>query len=267
VGNSWATRAQASLHTCRVLLSPGLPLLYKVARHEEVLPGRRVLLRPHFIWESTRLLPLHMACKAIEPSQVNRLRVTPTDTSYPDLELPPNHIRLLDLDAAPGGNHAAPLTGSLRIEQLTNLSTYNTLSYQWAPKESEDATIHCLPHNIELHITTNCEQALRSIRREFALAGPVTIWVDAVCINQNDKKEKESQIPLMGKIYSQAETGYIWLEGDNEHCRLAVDELRLRSVIRKRLPLAYLAAESGERSRLELDRLRHRRLDDVSGKQ
>ncbi|KAF3021001.1 hypothetical protein E8E14_010396 [Neopestalotiopsis sp. 37M] len=207
-----------------------------------------------------------MAYEAIEPSQVNRLRIRPADTSYPDLELPPNHIRLLDLDAAPSGNHTAQLTGVLRIEKLTNLSTYNTLSYQWAAKESEGATIYCLPHNVELRITTNCAQALRFIRREFASAGPVTIWVDAVCINQNNKKEKESQIPFMGKIYSQAETGYIWLEGDNEHCRLAVDELRLRSVVRKRLPLAYLAAESGERSKLELDRLRHRLLDDVSAR-
>ncbi|ETS77091.1 hypothetical protein PFICI_10965 [Pestalotiopsis fici W106-1] len=202
-----------------------------------------------------------MAHEVIELHQLNRPRATSAKGTYSDLALPPDHIRLLDLHNAPND---APLTGILRVERLTNLSTYKTLSYQWAKETSQGATIRCSlqtnePH-IELHITTNCAQALQFIRREF---GSVTIWVDAICINQDDDKEKENQIPLMGKIYSQAETGFIWLEGDGDQFRDAAHELRLRSVIHKRLPLAYLAADAGEQRQLELDRWRQRCLDDV----
>lgn len=40
-----------------------------------------------------------------------------------------------------------------------------------------------------------------------------TIWIDALCINQENttNKEKEGQIRLMGRIYSQADTVCMWL--------------------------------------------------------
>jgi hypothetical protein len=42
----------------------------------------------------------------------------------------------------------------------------------------------------------------------------VSLWIDAVCINQNDKAEQASQIPLMGDIYSTAEEVIVWLGKD-----------------------------------------------------
>ncbi|KAF3008569.1 hypothetical protein E8E13_007243 [Curvularia kusanoi] len=36
------------------------------------------------------------------------------------------------------------------------------------------------------------------------------IWIDAICINQNDAEEKAVQVPLMHHIYSGAETVFIW---------------------------------------------------------
>ena len=41
--------------------------------------------------------------------------------------------------------------------------------------------------------------------------GTFTIWIDAICIDQKDDRDKERQIPLMGDIYSRATTVYIWL--------------------------------------------------------
>ncbi|KAI0121013.1 heterokaryon incompatibility protein-domain-containing protein [Xylariales sp. AK1849] len=52
---------------------------------------------------------------------------------------------------------------------------------------------------------------------------PRAIWADAVCINQKDTKEKELQIPLMGKIYSQASTVLIWLGDEDEDTKDAID--------------------------------------------
>ncbi|KAK8245475.1 heterokaryon incompatibility protein-domain-containing protein [Phyllosticta capitalensis] len=46
------------------------------------------------------------------------------------------------------------------------------------------------------------------------------IWVDAICMNQDDEEEKKKQIPLMEEIYTWAECTYVWLgsgsvESDN----------------------------------------------------
>jgi AAA+ superfamily predicted ATPase len=39
------------------------------------------------------------------------------------------------------------------------------------------------------------------------------IWIDALCIHQDNLQEKSSQIPLMGRIYSQARCTLMWLGG------------------------------------------------------
>ncbi|KAH6674395.1 heterokaryon incompatibility protein-domain-containing protein, partial [Halenospora varia] len=57
----------------------------------------------------------------------------------------------------------------------------------------------------------NLEAALRRLR----LSGKQrTIWIDAVCINQNDIQERQDQVSLMRQIYEQAEQVVIWL-GEN----------------------------------------------------
>jgi hypothetical protein len=37
------------------------------------------------------------------------------------------------------------------------------------------------------------------------------LWIDAICINQEDEHEKETQIPLMRRIYAYATQGVVWL--------------------------------------------------------
>lgn len=44
---------------------------------------------------------------------------------------------------------------------------------------------------------------------------PLPLWVDAICINQDDEDERTSQILLMGEIYSIAHQVIVWL-GDYE---------------------------------------------------
>ena len=76
-------------------------------------------------------------------------------------------------------------------------------------------------------MTPNLLQALHAISR--ALAGdPVLpeepwIWIDALCINQDDKEEKAIQVPLMGEIFSKAQSVFVWLGPD--HDKLTLDIL------------------------------------------
>ncbi|KAK4443393.1 heterokaryon incompatibility protein-domain-containing protein [Podospora aff. communis PSN243] len=122
-------------------------------------------------------------------------------------------IRLLDLEPPKrdwkGFIVDRHLTGRLRTARLEDSPSFCALSYVWGPDSANpERQIRCLPDGPDLDITTNCHAALKQIQRRFA---PVTIWIDSICINQDDDKEKESQIPLMREIYTWATTVYIWL--------------------------------------------------------
>jgi hypothetical protein len=61
-----------------------------------------------------------------------------------------------------------------------------------------------------LQVTTNLELALRHLRRENRAR---TLWIDALCINQGNEKEKTIQIQRMQWIYANASPIVVWLGG------------------------------------------------------
>jgi hypothetical protein len=111
---------------------------------------------------------------------------------------------------------------------------YDALSYVWG-KPDETRPIVVDEH--VLHVTVNLHDALshlryRSIER--------IIWVDAVCINQNDTKEKEQQIQFMAKIYGQANRVVVWL-GRAANCSdQALEEIRINKGMVQQAVLALL---------------------------
>lgn len=118
-------------------------------------------------------------------------------------------IRLLDLDA---GSDDAPLSGRLRVTSLASSPRFTALSYVWGGYSDPRDTISCNDNSCAIDITSNCRDALLAARRRY---GAVTIWVDAICINQGDDAEKVVQIELMNEIYTWAHTTLVWLgKGD-----------------------------------------------------
>ncbi|KAF2001907.1 heterokaryon incompatibility, partial [Amniculicola lignicola CBS 123094] len=85
---------------------------------------------------------------------------------------------------------------------------FTALSYVWGPPGPS----HVFLLGIPFPVTSNCYSALWHLRKKL---GAFCIWVDALCIEQANIKEKEQQIPLMGQIYSSAENVYIWLGEGN----------------------------------------------------
>jgi hypothetical protein len=59
-----------------------------------------------------------------------------------------------------------------------------------------------------LEVPLNAINALRNLRDSVDWK---PLWIDAVCINQDDQAERASQILLMSDIYSLAESTYVWL--------------------------------------------------------
>ncbi|KAF2838112.1 hypothetical protein M501DRAFT_935863, partial [Patellaria atrata CBS 101060] len=49
-------------------------------------------------------------------------------------------------------------------------------------------------------ISPNLDLALRTLRPSKA-GTPKILWIDAICINQDDPREKNNQVPMMAKIY------------------------------------------------------------------
>jgi hypothetical protein len=64
--------------------------------------------------------------------------------------------------------------------------------------------------------------------------------VDAICINQNDNKEKQHQIAIMADIYGRAETAIMWL-GEPERKTPGEVDTALSSKVRDLIKLYYYA--------------------------
>ena len=73
-----------------------------------------------------------------------------------------------------------------------------------------------------LAIGLNPDGALRQLRRSYS--GRL-LWVDALCINKEDVKERSQQVELMGKTYLSVERVVVWLGTErSENCILAHTE-------------------------------------------
>lgn len=113
------------------------------------------------------------------------------------------HIRLLSL--APG-NDADPV-GKLSCHALEDRPSYEALSYVWGGSPSESSPTITIDGAV-IKITRNLHAALIALRRDDKYR---TLWIDALCINQKDRKERSMQVSMMGEIYGRAANVNIWL--------------------------------------------------------
>ncbi|KAI1482286.1 heterokaryon incompatibility protein-domain-containing protein [Daldinia eschscholtzii] len=82
---------------------------------------------------------------------------------------------------------------------------YTALSYTWGSKVF-DRVIEC--DNFSKAITESLDIALRQFRKP---GHSIMLWIDQICINQDDLEEKKGQIPLMSRIYKHALNTIGWL--------------------------------------------------------
>ncbi|KUJ20755.1 HET-domain-containing protein, partial [Mollisia scopiformis] len=122
--------------------------------------------------------------------------------SVPYNKLAERCIRLLDLYP---GELNSPFRGRLRPTGLDIPEFYEALSYTWGSPETA-AFLHC--ESGSLPLTLNLVQALLRLRRTDTIR---TLWIDQICINQDDEIERGQQVGLMGGIYRGASIVDIWL--------------------------------------------------------
>ena len=117
----------------------------------------------------------------------------------------PRNTRLLWLE--PAKSLSSPLHCKLNEVSLDQIFHYEALSYSC---EKQDGCSSILIFNTPSEITKNCEAALRRLRYDDK---PRVLWVDSICINQDQSAlhERSHQVLLMKEIYSRAAEVLVWL--------------------------------------------------------
>ncbi len=123
--------------------------------------------------------------------------------SHKPLPDPSTTIRLLQLHLGQGDE---PLRASLEVRGLDAEEPYDALSYMWGSKEPKrmiqvDGEPFLLRHNIYSFLRFS-DRLCR-------------LWLDAVCIDQNNIEERGQQVSLMGNIYRSCRECLAWL-GESE---------------------------------------------------
>ncbi|KAI0839750.1 heterokaryon incompatibility protein-domain-containing protein [Hypoxylon sp. FL0890] len=172
--------------------------------------------------------------------------------------LGPKAIRLLSI--VPGFASETINCSLTIINDRDDAPEYDAISYVWGTKLS-DEPIMC--NGQRMSVTENLIDAMRYLRplpnwdsvitwpedhvlsssrnvwgtfasnrqeeREHSASHQQRpIWIDAICINQQDRAEKENQVKLMDKIYANATTVKVWL--GEASAAYSADSSRMRSL-------------------------------------
>jgi hypothetical protein len=143
------------------------------------------------------------------------------DQLYHPLVAESREIRLLTIES---GSHDEPLRSRLSIVALTSQPDYNALSYVWGDLIVSDIEPVIVLDGQLTHVTPNLHSALRHLRSPSG-DEPLVLWVDAVCINQQDLEERNRQVAMMRDIYASATAVTIWLGEKDEDSDSVFDSL------------------------------------------
>ncbi|RSL81360.1 hypothetical protein BHE90_009798 [Fusarium euwallaceae] len=162
----------------------------------------------------------------------------------------PDTIRVLEIDLVrrPAGYH---LSGRLAMKSLHDQPDYVALSYIWGTSSSKDAIIEISGHPFQ--VRESLFQAIKVLVSDNR-NGIIRIWIDQICINQNDNMEKEHQVQLMSKIYSQARLVICRLGDEADASDLAIVSFRYITRIHRDAPKLKLGPpphELGNENHLE----------------
>ena len=129
----------------------------------------------------------------------------------------PHFVRILVLGVASGNE--SPLTCTIiQRPREAEHPGYYAISYVWGEQDFSSSLEILDESQAEppsfLSITRNVDNVLRRFRSE---KEEQHLWIDAVCLNQEDNAEKAQQVPIMGSVYEQAKAVHVWLGPEDAH--------------------------------------------------
>lgn len=138
---------------------------------------------------------------------------------YDRLDQASNQIRLFKLDPCRTGDK---ITGSFRYAYVEKCPSYTALSYAWGDGVAAGTIRVGQNENLgtDMGVADNLLRFLRVQSR--MITEPKLFWIDAICINQRDLRERNHQVGLMKLIYINADDVYVWLGPEADDSKLAM---------------------------------------------
>ncbi|KAH7116534.1 heterokaryon incompatibility protein-domain-containing protein [Dactylonectria estremocensis] len=137
---------------------------------------------------------------------------------YTALSSDPRSMRIVRL--APSNNFGHISVAAQLTETTWDQYDYEALSYCWG---KPDKTKTILLNGEQFRVTEDLHEALH----EFSLADTSrALWIDAICINQEDQGEKSSQVQRMKEIYRNAKGVLVWVGKAKDHTDLAFKQAK-----------------------------------------
>ena len=166
----------------------------------------------------------------------------------------PNHIRVLTVRQGFTNDliECTLTTRPLAIPEASvdHVLPYEALSYHWGSEEASfKIKIYTEGFPGTFPIRPNLHAALNQLRLSDR---PRRLWIDAICINQEDSGEKNAQVSLMAEVYSRATSVCVWLGDASEDSNLALNFISRivnlddfdRLVVDRRTPQEWAALSS-----------------------
>ncbi|KAM0351646.1 hypothetical protein ACHAPU_002656 [Fusarium lateritium] len=107
------------------------------------------------------------------------------------------------------------------LDDEATIIPYKALSYVWG---SQDTPREVRVNGKTMFITESLHDALKHLRQPYE---DEVLWVDALCIDQSDIRERGHQVSHMGEIYRKADKVMIWLgffSGDAALLKYSIDD-------------------------------------------
>ncbi len=173
---------------------------------------------------STIVYPRSLGWPVLRQSLVAATGITSTNNNVFYLSTPFRHsplkhtsdIRIVHL--LPGTGEG-PICCIIETAGGDNPAGYSALSYTWGDTSATAAiTLNGQPFTV----TENLLSALRHLRNP---DNAISLWIDAICINQNDLSERSWQVRRMKSIYENAARVICWLGSDADESDLAMAKL------------------------------------------
>lgn len=122
------------------------------------------------------------------------------------------------------------------MEDVNDSATFNG-------RYTSERNVPILCGNSHIYITRNAKEALDALRARYGHDEVIFdttsyLWLDGICINQEDLLERAAHVKIMGQIYAKADRVFIWLGPALPRTNRAIElVMYLASIDRKSYPL------------------------------
>jgi len=143
-------------------------------------------------------------------SRQEESQVSDTSPTYHPA-LNPNEFRILWLPAGKKPTDTGPIHCELETFALDDCPEYEAISYAWGGEDGDSTRTQPVfvgPYWDVLLQTRNCFDMLKHMR---PYKGMRAIWVDSLCINQDDEIERAQQVANMPRLYQECSRAVVFL--------------------------------------------------------